>query len=390
MTQQITVNQLKHWQANPPERQLYVSDDISRLMVRRNTDGSIAFCARRRHRGRREWKTFGRFPELGLAEARQMCRQWLAGVEVTTQAEERDARVTLGEVLDAYFAEIRHSARTWKGMRRMAEVDIPRDWLLRPAESISRAEVRSLLLSIGQRSGSVANAVQRIFSAAFNRAVDSELVERNPIAGMRRLFKEQARKNILDFTQLRQLWETLEEWPNPRTAAIQLLLLTGARRGEILTARWEHLGEDRWLKIPVNKSDRDHKIFLCDLAWELVSQLPSRGVSPYLFPSRRLDRPVPGLQDLKDQIAEEAAIGTWCIHDLRATFLSHSVEHCGTLPVVAKVCANHSLPGVTDANYLERAVYYPSCKEAWIAYGELIEGVVEGRVGKVLPMRSAS
>ena len=58
--------------------------------------------------------------------------------------------------------------------------------------------------------------------------------------------------------------------------------------------------------------------------------------------------------------------------------------------MVAKVCANHSLPGVTDANYLERAVYYPSCKEAWIAYGKLIEGVVEGRVGKVLPMRSAS
>ena len=56
------------------------------------------------------------------------------------------------------------------------------------------------------------------------------------------------------------------------------------------------------------------EVHSCHLAWELVSRLPSRVISPYLFPSRRLDRSVPGLQDLKDRIAEAAAIGTWCIH----------------------------------------------------------------------------
>ena len=390
MKQQITVNQLKHWQSNPPERQQYASDDISRLMVRRNTDGTLAFCARRRRQGRREWKTFGRFPDLGLAEARQMCRQWLAGLEVTTRSEEVAGRISFGEMLDAYFAEIRHSARTWKALRAMVDLDLPVEWRHRPAASITRTEIRAFLLSIARRTGYQANKIQTVFSAAFNRAVDAELVERNPIAGMRRVFKERARKNILDFAQLGRLWQTCEDWPNPKTLAIQLLLLTGARRGEILAARWEHLGEDRWLRIPVNKSDRDHKVYLCDLAWERISRLPSHGVSPFLFPSRDLSRPHQHLQDLKNRIADRADIGEWCLHDLRSTFLSHSVEHCGTLPVVAKVCANHSLPGVTDANYLERAAYYPACKEAWIAFGKLIEGILDGRVGKVLPMRSAS
>ena len=390
MKQQITVNQLKHWQANPPGRQVYVSDDLSRLLVRRNTDGSIAFCARRRRHGRREWKTFGRFPDLGLAEARQMCRQWLAGIDVTTRSEEVAGRVTLGEVLDAYFAEIRHSARTWKKLRGTIDRYLPADWRKRPAASITRSEIRALLLSIVERTGYQANKIQTILSAAFNRALEAELVERNPVQGMRRVFKERARKNVLDFGHLLQVWRTCEEWPNPKTVAIQLLLLTGARRGEILTARWEHVGEDRWLKIPINKSDRDHKVYLCDLAWERVCRLPSRGVSPFLFPSPYVDGPHQYLQDLKDLIAERASIGSWRLHDLRSTFLSHSVEHCDTLPVVAKVCANHSLPGVTDTNYIERAVYYPACKEAWIAYGKLIEGILDGRVGKVLPMRSAS
>lgn len=377
MQQGITVNTLRSWKADPPASPIYVSDADSPLRVRRNTDGSLSFCARRRRLGKRERRTLGQWPDVGLAEARKMARQWASGAEITTRAEERAGLVTLGEVFDAYFDEIRLYAKTWKHRQNKIDAYVPREMLQRPAASIGRAEIRSWLLSQVSESGHRANTLHKIFSAAYNRAIDAEKVERNPLAGLRRPFKERARKNILDLDQLRRIWRACAASHLSSCAAFQLLMLTGCRLREILWARWDAINAERWLVIHDNKAQRPHKVFLSDLAWSVVESLPSRDRSPFLFPSRwNPERPVRAIQFHKRIIAAEAEAGSWRTHDLRATFLTHSVAECGTLPVVAKVCANHSLPGVTDANYIERAVYYPACKQAWIAYSELIERIL--------------
>lgn len=387
MQQRITVNTLRSWKADPPAKPDYVSDPDSPLRVRRNADGSLAFCVRRRRHGKRERRTLGQWPDLGLAEARQMARQWASGVDITTRAEERAGMLTLSEVLEAYFDEIRLYAKTWDERRRLVDFSVPRSMLQRPAESIRRGEIRSWLLSQVAESGHRANKLHKIFSAAYNRALDAEVVERNPLAGLKRPFKEKARKNILDFEQLRRIWTACVANGHYGLGAVQLLMLTGCRMREILDARWEAIDAERWLVIHDNKAQRPYKVFLSDLAWSVIEGLPSRECSPYLFPAvRRPDQPIFTIQHLKGALEVEADAGSWRIHDLRATFLTHSVAECKTLPVVAKVCANHSLPGVTDANYIDRAVYFADCKKAWIAYSELIEGILEGRVGRVLTM----
>lgn len=387
MQQRITVNTLRSWKAEPPAKQVYVSDPESPLRVRRNADGSLAFCVRRRRHGKRERRTLGQWPDLGLAEARQMARQWATGLDIKTRSEEVWQRVTFGEVLDAYFDEIRLYAKTWDERRRLVRQVVPTPMLQRPAESIGRGEIRSWLLSQVAESGHRANKLHKIFSAAFNRALDAELVERNPMAGLKRPFKERPRKNILDFEQLRRIWTACAASDHYGLGAIQLLMITGCRLREILEARWDAIDAEGWLVIHDNKAQRPYKVFLTDLAWSVIEGLPSRGCSPYLFPAvRRSDRPMSTIQYLKDPLMIEIDAGSWRIHDLRGTFLSQSVAKCKTLPVVAKVCVNHSLPGVTDINYIERAVYLPDCKEAWIAYSELIEGILEGCVGRVLTM----
>lgn len=393
MQQRITVNTLRSWKAEPPAKQIYVSDPESPLRVRRNADGSLAFCVRRRRHGKRERRTLGQWPDLGLAEARQMARQWATGMDVKTQAEQHAQWLTLGEVFDAYFDEIRLYAKSWEYRRRTIEAFVPRDMLRRPADSISRGEIRSWLLSQVPESGHRANRLHKIFAAAYNRALDAELVDRNPLAGLRRPFKEKPRKNILDFEQLRKIWNACAESDDYRLGAIQLLMLTGCRLQEILGARWETINAEGWLVINDNKSDRPYRVYLSDLAWSVIEALPTRDRSPFLFPApQNLDRPVASLQHLKAALDEEVNVGSWRIHDLRGTFLTQSVAKCKISPPVAKVCVNHSLPGVTDANYIERAVYWPDCKEAWIAYSKLIEGILEGRVGRVLtmPEREAS
>lgn len=392
MRQKITINDLKRWQANPPEKRFYVSDILSKLKARINADGTIALVARRRRaNGKREWKTFGLWPDVGLAEARTMADEFVAGVQVVTKRDEAKALTTWGDVVDSYLEEARYRCKKWSYQHSLLTKYPPQPWKNRPAQAITRLDVRALLLSVGARAPYQANRLQVAIAAAFNQAVNHGLIERNPIRGMKKLFKEKPRKNILRFDQIRTLWETCEGHDYPASKLVQLLLLTGARRSEILSARWDAISEDRWLDVLENKSDRPHKIYLCDLAMEVLDKLTSREMSPFLFPSREfVDRPLITIQIAKNTIQERADIGEWQLRDLRSTFLTHCVEHCGVLPVIAKVCANHSLPGVTDSNYIERAAYYPACKEAWIKYGELVTGIVRGDVGQVVSIREAS
>ena len=384
----VTHNDISHWIKNPPARQTDQRDD-SGLIVRRNIDGSITFCCRKRIGSRRVRKTFGRFPDLSLAEARKEARAWLSGMVPEAEIGQRSRRrTTWGDVVDAYLVACRAKNKSWKQQEHSLLHYPPKAWWGMPAEDLSKARVQDVLM--GMKGKYQANRLLAYMKAALNHAVRLELIQVNPIRDMKRPFKEKSRKNVLDFQQLHQLWTVCDGHEYPAAKAIQLLVLTGARRGEILSARWDDITDDRWLSVIANKADRPHKIYLADLTWDVIQGLPSRGVSPYLFPSPDPTKPIKDIKVAKRTIARMADIGEWQIRDLRSTFLSHSVEHCGVLPVVAKVCANHELEGVTDSNYLVRTAYYPACKEAWIAWAKLMTGVVGGGVGRVVSMTRAS
>ena len=64
------------------------------------------------------------------------------------------------------------------------------------------------------------------------------------------------------------------------------LLLTGARKQEALRAAWDDFDFQRgfWL-IPETKSGRPRAVPLSDHVLQLLSDLPSRGQSPWLFPN---------------------------------------------------------------------------------------------------------
>ena len=96
----------------------------------------------------------------------------------------------------------------------------------------------------------------------------------SPARGLRKN-PEPKRHRYLSEKELKKLLETLDAHPNKTAAnAVQLLLLTGARRGEVLNATWDQfdLKGGVWTKPSAHtKQKKEHRIPLSAAAQNLLT-----------------------------------------------------------------------------------------------------------------------
>ena len=125
---------------------------------------------------------------------------------------------------------------------------------------------------------------------------------------------------------------------------IRLLLLTGCRRGEILTLRWQDVDGDTLTLVDAKTGPR--RVFLNAPARAILERQP-RSESAYVFPSP-LDpgRPLSSNLRLWYSVRREAGIEDVRLHDLRHTFASHAVLHGIPLPVLSRLLG-HKRPSMT-------------------------------------------
>ena len=83
--------------------------------------------------------------------------------------------------------------------------------------------------------------------------------------------------------------QAINEEPNQvARCALWLYLLTGARKAELVNARWEHVDRARReLCLPDTKAGRTHYIPLSGQALAVLDQLPRVEGNPYLFPGKK-------------------------------------------------------------------------------------------------------
>jgi integrase len=102
--------------------------------------------------------------------------------------------------------------------------------------AVGRREIEGLHAAMQDRPYR-ANRVLALLSKMFNLAIQWGWRGDNPVKGIRR-YDEQKRHRWLQDEELQRLVRVLDEHPNQRAAnAVRLQLLTGARMGEVLSAR---------------------------------------------------------------------------------------------------------------------------------------------------------
>jgi site-specific recombinase XerD len=191
--------------------------------------------------------------------------------------------------------------------------------------------------------------------------------------------REQAREQFLTDAELIALFKALDVEPSQTAAcAIALLAATGARRGEVLGARWERVDLDRRiLTVPAasSKSGRTRYIPLSDAAIRILQRVP-RCDSPWVFPGTDPRKPISDLKKVWVRVKErQSGVTVRRADDLIAAFqcLSHE-EELAAFRCVEGVAVSHASDGwwllFSPDDYFQSGAEPPVRNEQLDASGE--------------------
>jgi integrase len=201
-----------------------------------------------------------------------------------------------------------------------------------------------------------ANRIVAILSRMFSLAVHWRMRDDNPCKGVGRNY-EAKRKRYLKGDELTQLIKALAAYPDQQVSNIfRLLLMTGARRGEVMSMRWAavDLGTGVWSKPgSTTKQKTDHVVPLSAPARMLLTEIASaqkRPLGTWVFPSNaNATGHTVTLERAWRTICRAADIEELRIHDLRHSFASELISSGASLALVGALLG-HSNP-TTTARY---------------------------------------
>ncbi|MFC1491043.1 tyrosine-type recombinase/integrase [Nitrospinota bacterium] len=330
---------------------LHWDTELPGFGIRITASGVKAYVLNYRVNGRERRITIGRHgvitPTQARNEAMRLKARTRAGTDPLAEREKGRKEPTFNNLADEYEAVHLPGKKSSRDDQRYLNYLRPKLGS-RKLSSITRREVQNLHRKKGETTPIQANRMASLFSKMFNLAIKWEWLVNNPAQGIER-FKEKKRDRYVKEHELPRLMKAIQVEPDSYIRGFfLLLLLTGARRQEVLTMRWEdidfELGE--W-RIPDTKAGRVHVVPLSPQALEILKSFPRVVGNPYVIVGRKerehLKEPAKAWQRIRNQ----AGLDDVRIHDLRRTVGSYMAMGGASLPLIGKVL-NHSNTSTTQ------------------------------------------
>lgn len=204
---------------------------------------------------------------------------------------------------------------------------------------------------VGQQNGKVAaNHMLTYARAAINWCIKIELTDcENPWVGARK-FKTQARERFLSRTELLSFFSSLRALPNDSGIRdyLYICLFTGARRGNVLSMRWQDIDLDLGIwRIPRTKSGDSHTLPLPSAVLSILNERVKHRSCDWVFSGKgktgHLVEPIKTWRKL----LRSAGLSNLRMHDLRRTLGSYMAMGNQSLQMIGKVLG-HKSPTATQ------------------------------------------
>ena len=300
--------------------------EISGFAVRVYPSGEKAFVISYRVNGRKRLMRIGRCSTMTIFQARERVKKYDVAVsDGEDPLEDRQRKRTAGtfrDLVDAYIEDRRaRKGKTWPEAKQRLDRHIPSSWWNRPAGSIYASDITVLHTRIGKSAPYMANRVLETVRAMYRSAPKWGFsVDENPTKDIEK-FKEVKRKRFVTKEEFPALAQAIDSEPNIYIRSVLwLYLLTGARKNELLQARWNQVDWDRRiLNLPNTKSGEAQTIALSKPAIAILQSTPQEAGNQYIFPGRRKGKHLINVNVAWDRIRKAAKVKDVRIHDLRRT-----------------------------------------------------------------------
>lgn len=272
---------------------LYYDTEVPGLCFRITQQGARAFVLRYRSHGRERYTTIGRFsmtpvPEWTVSAARTRASELKERVRLDhdplDEARADRAAQTVQDMIDRFREEYLPLDDSKGDHLRPSSKRDYRNLIAHDFGALGKIRLKDLTLAdidgwhrkISKRAPIRANMAHTILRKMLNLAIKWGWIDKNPALGVKHN-PEEKRQRYLTPDELARLTEALASEVDRQGAnIIQMLMFTGARRGEVQSARWDDfdLGQGIWSK-PASgtKQKKLHRIPLSTPARQLLTDL---------------------------------------------------------------------------------------------------------------------
>jgi integrase len=274
-------------------------------------------------------------------------------------AEKKEARaVPLYAELAKQHLKEAETTRSYASTEMCMRRHILRRWGKVKLTDIHQRDVSQWLAE--KRASGLAPATVEKFRAIFGRSFELGRrwevpgADKNPVRGVVKPRFSNARSRYLTAEEAGRLREAVAASTNPQLKyVVGLLLLTGARVGELLRAEWSHVDVERraWL-IPISKTGKARHVPLSQAALDLIAGLPKFKDCPYLLPNPDTLKPFVSIKHSWQTARKAVGLEDVHIHDLRHSAASFMINSGVDLFAVGKVLGHSSYQSTQRYSHL--------------------------------------
>lgn len=376
-----------------------------------------------RRPGKRVDVQLGTWPAVELSDARERHQHAHAVAQTGHDPRRRvslgDSVPLFGDLMARWLAHVEKSGemkpRTVAAHRRRWRLYLSNlDGLA--LEELSRRVIAPELTACADEAPTVARAALTTLRLALRWAVAHGWIESSPVEGMRASdyggHAGKPRDVVLTLEELRTVWAGLEgtRLAPATVAAIRLLIVTGARRAEVVEMRWEEVDHARrvW-RLPAErtKTGTARDVPLCEQSLTLLlaragcshpDDLPTAGRvftidqpghrGP-LSPDAVSNAVARWRRQQRGPIAELARSKPFTVHDFRRSAATAWGEHLGAAPHVIDALLGHVAPAASVAGYQHQR-YEDAQADLMRRWGALVrDHVAAAPADNVMPIRRA-
>lgn len=379
-----------------PDRDCYLWDSgIAGFGVKLTPKGARTYLFQYRDRSKRTRRiTIGRHGSVTAQQARDEAEKLAARVrlgedpaQINTAAR---SSLSVAEGFSRFFEEMggRRKASSVAEYKRLFEKHIAPGigrLLIKDVERSDIAQLHHAMRATPYQANRVLAVTGSFFTWAARRGLrpdsnPSRLVEK---------YKEEKKERFLSPIELTRLGAVLSasEPGNPIAVnAIRLLLLTGMRKNEALTLKWDYVDQAAGLiRLPDSKTGAK-TIPLAAPASDILQVMERIKIedNPYIFYGKKRGGHLIGLQKVWERIRRDAELTDVRIHDLRHSFASVGASGGDSLVILGAIL------GHADTSTTQRYAHLHD--DPRLAAAERIAGQISANLngveGDVVPFRS--